>query len=68
MSIKIMGSGFYVPEKVVTNDDLSELVETNDEWIVKRVGVKERRVSVDETAADFAVKAFKQFYKQLGGV
>lgn len=57
MSIKILGAGAYVPEKVVTNDDLSKLVETSDEWISQRVGVKERRVSVTETAADFAVKA-----------
>lgn len=66
MSIKILGSGFYVPEKVVTNDDLSELVETSDEWIVKRVGVKERRISVNETAADFAVKAAEDALKDAG--
>ena len=59
MSIQIIVTGFYVPENVVTNDDLSQLVETNDEWIVQRVGVKERRISVDETASDFAVKAAK---------
>jgi len=60
MSIKILGTGAYVPEKVVTNDDLAKLVETSDEWISQRVGVKERRVSVNETAADFAVKAAKK--------
>ena len=35
MSIKVLGTGFYVPENVVTNDDLSKLVETNDEWIAE---------------------------------
>ena len=35
MSIKILGTGYYVPEKVVTNDDLAKMVETNDEWIVQ---------------------------------
>lgn len=60
MAIKITGTGAYVPEKVITNDDLSKLVETSDEWIMQRVGISERRVSVDETAADFAVKAAEQ--------
>ena len=60
MSIKILGTGAYVPEMVVTNDDLSKMVETNDEWIIQRVGVKERHVSVDETAADMAAKAAKE--------
>lgn len=57
MSIKILGTGAYVPPKVVTNDDLAKLVDTSDEWIMQRVGVKERRLSIDETAADMAVKA-----------
>lgn len=57
MSIRILGTGAYVPEKIVTNDDLAQMVETNDEWIVQRVGVKQRHISVDETAADLAAKA-----------
>lgn len=40
---KIAGLGSYVPENVVTNDDLSKLMETNDEWIQERTGIKERR-------------------------
>lgn len=40
----ITGVGAYVPEDIITNDDLSKLVDTNDEWIVSRVGIKERRV------------------------
>ena len=39
MSIKILGTGAYVPEKIVTNDDLSKMVDTSDEWIMQRVGV-----------------------------
>lgn len=66
MSIKILGTGAYVPEKIVTNDDLSNMVETNDEWIVQRVGVKERHVSVDETAADLGAKAAKEALKAAG--
>lgn len=59
MSIKILGTGSYAPEKVITNDDLAKIVDTSDEWITQRVGVKERHVSVNETAADMAVKAAK---------
>ena len=40
---KISGLGHYVPDNVVTNDDLSELMETNDAWIQERTGIKERR-------------------------
>ena len=57
MSIQILGTGAYVPAHTVTNDDLSKMVETSDEWIMQRVGVSERRVSVDESAADMAAKA-----------
>ena len=39
----IAASGFYVPDKVVTNDDLAEILETNDQWIVERTGIQERR-------------------------
>lgn len=60
MSIKILGTGAYVPENTVTNDDLSKMVETNDEWIIRRVGVSERHISTAETAADFAVCAAKR--------
>src|SRR5690606_33326592 len=40
---KIIGLGYYVPENVVTNDDLSKLMDTSDEWIQERTGIKERR-------------------------
>ena len=66
MAIKILGTGFYVPEKIVTNDDLSKMVETSDEWIVQRVGVSERHVSTGETAADFAAAAAKQALESAG--
>ena len=66
MSIKILGTGAYVPPKVVTNDDLAKLVDTSDEWIMQRVGVKERRVSENETASDMAVKAAEDALKSAG--
>ena len=40
---KIIGLGKYVPDNVVTNDDLSKMMDTNDEWIQERTGIKERR-------------------------
>ena len=52
---KILGFGGYQPDKVVTNDDLAKMVETNDEWIRSRVGIESRRVARDdETVADMA--------------
>src|SRR5260221_5633031 len=48
--ISITGLGVHVPEKVMTNDDLSKLVDTNDEWIVERTGIKERRIAADDEA------------------
>ena len=57
MSFSIIGTGRYVPENTVTNDDISKLVDTNDEWIKQRVGISERRISVNETATDMAYQA-----------
>lgn len=60
MSFRILGTGMYVPENVVTNDDLSKIVETDDAWITQRVGVKHRHIAKTETAADMATAAAKQ--------
>ncbi len=57
MKFKIMGTGSYVPPKVISNDELSKLVDTNDEWILKRVGISNRNVSVDETTSQMGTKA-----------
>ena len=57
MSFRIIGTGMYVPPKAVTNDDLSQIVDTNDEWISKRVGVKERRISETEFTSEMGAKA-----------
>jgi 3-oxoacyl-[acyl-carrier-protein] synthase III len=55
---QIIGTGSYAPAKVMTNADLAKLVETSDEWIVERTGIKERRVAAeDEVTSDMAVKA-----------
>lgn len=59
MSFKIIGTGSFLPEKTITNDDLSKLVDTNDEWISKRVGIKTRHVCTDEMVADMGAAAAK---------
>lgn len=66
MSFSILGTGMYVPDKIVTNDDLTQLVSTNDEWITKRVGVKQRHVSEVDTTADMACAAAVQALKNSG--
>ena len=55
---RILAFGGYQPDKVVTNDDLAQLVETSDEWIRSRVGIQSRRVAgPDETVDDMAEAA-----------
>ncbi len=54
---KINGTGHAVPPKVLTNDDLAKIVETNDEWISSRTGIKRRHISVTETTTDLAEQA-----------
>lgn len=57
-SIGIIGFGKYVPEKVLTNADLEKMVETNDEWIVSRTGIRERHIAAPEQAtSDLAYEA-----------
>ena len=54
----ILGFGSYVPERVMTNDDWAKLIDTTDEWITSRSGIKERRIAAeDESTADFACEA-----------
>lgn len=55
---KIIGTGSYVPERVMTNHDLAKIVETSDEWIVERTGIKQRHVAAEgEVTSDMALKA-----------
>ena len=59
--------GAYVPSKILTNDDLSKMVDTTDEWITKRTGIKERRIAAkDETTSDLGVKAAKLAIERSG--
>lgn len=55
---KIIATGSYLPAKVLTNDDLAKMVDTNDEWIVERTGIKERRIiNENENTSDMAYQA-----------
>jgi len=57
-TVSIIGTGSYLPEKVLTNADLEKLVETSDEWITSRTGIKERRIAAEgENTSDLAAKA-----------
>lgn len=55
--VKVIGTGRYVPENIVTNDDLSKIVDTNNEWIKSRTGIRERRISKEENTSKLAAKA-----------
>jgi 3-oxoacyl-[acyl-carrier-protein] synthase III len=66
-AIGITGLGVHVPDRVVTNDDLSQYVDTSDEWILERTGIRERRFASDEEAlTDIALPAARAALDQAG--
>ncbi|BDS08820.1 3-oxoacyl-[acyl-carrier-protein] synthase 3 [Oceaniferula spumae] len=65
--VTIAGTGSYLPEKVLTNADLEKIVDTSDEWIVSRTGIKERRIAAaDEFTSHMATKAAQRALEQAG--
>jgi 3-oxoacyl-[acyl-carrier-protein] synthase III len=64
--VKIASIGSYVPQNIMTNDDLSKLVDTNDEWIASRTGIKERRISEGENTSDLGAKAALKALEKAG--
>jgi 3-oxoacyl-[acyl-carrier-protein] synthase-3 len=65
--VKIIGQGFYVPEKVLTNADLERMVETSDEWIVERTGIRERHVAAPgQATSDLALRASRKALESAG--
>lgn len=61
MNAKIIGCGMYLPEKILTNFDLEKMVDTSDEWITKRTGIKERHIArEDEFSSDMGTAAAKE--------
>ena len=67
MAARIVGVGKYVPEKVLTNADLERMVETSDEWIVDRTGIRERRLAAEhETSATMGAEAARMALRTAG--
>lgn len=66
MGFTILGTGKAVPEYVMTNDELSTMVETNDEWIRTRTGIEERRICKKETITDLTVEAANNALQNAG--
>ena len=62
----IKGLGFHVPERIYTNTDLEKIVDTNDEWITSRTGIKQRHVVEDETCHDLAYEASLKALQEAG--
>ncbi|HET9650818.1 MAG TPA: 3-oxoacyl-ACP synthase, partial [Usitatibacter sp.] len=64
---RITGTGSYLPEKVLTNRDLESMVETTDEWIVARTGIRERHVAADnQFTSDLALEACRRALEAAG--
>ena len=66
MKTRIIGTGSCLPETVVTNDDLSKVMDTSDEWISSRTGIRERHLAKDETTASMSVEAAKRAMENAG--
>ena len=66
MTIRILGTGSYLPENVVTNDDLAKIMDTSDEWISSRTGIRQRHLVKDETTAGMSAKAAERALEEAG--
>ncbi|NTU41699.1 MAG: ketoacyl-ACP synthase III [Nitrospirales bacterium] len=67
LKARIIGTGSYVPERILTNHDLANIVDTSDEWITERTGIKERRIAGESQAtSDLAYEASKAALKSAG--
>lgn len=66
MKTRIIGTGSYLPENIVTNDDLSKIMDTSDEWISSRTGIKERHLVKDETTASMSIEAARRAMEDAG--
>jgi len=61
--VKIIGTGSYAPLNIVTNDDLSKIMDTSDEWIYSRSGIRERKLSITENTSDLSTMAARRALK-----
>ncbi len=66
-NVKIIGTGSYVPEKIITNKYLETIIDTNDEWIFRNLGIKERRIAAkNQATSDLAAEAGEKAIKSSG--
>lgn len=66
MTTRIIGTGSYLPETIVTNDDLSKIMDTSDEWIRTRTGIRERHLVKEETTVSMSAEAAKRALQDAG--
>ncbi|MBQ8326827.1 MAG: ketoacyl-ACP synthase III [Lachnospiraceae bacterium] len=66
MTTRIIGTGSYLPETIVTNDDLSKIMDTSDEWISSRTGIRERHLAKEETTSSMSIEAAKRAMADAG--
>lgn len=66
MTTRIIGTGSFLPENIVTNDDLSKIMDTSDEWIRTRTGIRERHLVKEETTTYMAVEAARKALENAG--
>lgn len=65
-AIKIIETARYAPSKIVTNDDLSQIMDTSDEWITERTGIRQRHISEGENTSDIAIKVGERLLAKSG--
>ncbi|EHS87212.1 Beta-ketoacyl-acyl-carrier-protein synthase I [Limosilactobacillus gastricus PS3] len=65
-AIKIIETARYAPSKIVTNDDLSQIMDTSDEWITERTGIRQRHISEGENTSDLAIKVGERLLAKSG--
>lgn len=63
--LKIVASASYIPPTVITNDQLAQIMDTSDEWITTRTGIKERRVSLKANTSSLCVQVAKELLKKV---
>lgn len=66
MCVRIIGTGSYIPKKVITNDDLAKKIDTSDEWITTRTGIKKRHIAEDMRTSEMATIACKEAISNSG--
>ena len=67
INVKISGTGSYLPDKILSNEDLEKIVDTSDEWITTRTGIKERRIASEtQSTSDLASEAARDAMRDAG--